>query len=49
MNNKIVLFDIGHFESEQFTKNLIHDYLSKKFPSFAIVLATTNTNPVNYF
>ena len=48
-NNKIVLFDIGHFESEQFTKNLIHDYLSKKFPSFAIVLATTNTNPVNYF
>ncbi|MBL30427.1 MAG: Nif3-like dinuclear metal center hexameric protein [Flavobacteriaceae bacterium] len=48
-NNKIVLFDIGHFESEQFTKNLIHNYLSKKFPSFAIVLATTNTNPVNYF
>lgn len=48
-NDKIVLFDIGHYESEQFTKNLIHDYLTKKFPSFAIVLATTNTNPVNYF
>ena len=48
-NDKIVLFDIGHYESEQFTKNLIHDYLTKKFPSFAIVLAITNTNPVNYF
>ena len=47
-NDKIVLFDIGHYESEQFTKKLIYDYLTKKFPSFAIVLATTNTNPVNY-
>ena len=48
-NKQIVLIDIGHYESEQFTKNLIHDYLRKKFPSFAIVLASTNTNPVNYF
>tara|TARA_B100001057_G_scaffold2458_2_gene2253 strand:+ start:3679 stop:4461 length:783 start_codon:yes stop_codon:yes gene_type:complete len=48
-NDKIVLFDIGHYESEQFTKNLIHDYLTKKFPSLAIVLSTTNTNPVYYF
>ena len=48
-NEQIVLIDIGHYESEQFTKNLIHDYLRKKFPSFAIILATTNTNPVNYF
>ncbi len=48
-NGKIVLFDIGHYESEQFTKKLIYDYLTKKFPSFTIVLATTNTNPVNYF
>ena len=48
-NKKIVLIDIGHYESEQFTKNLIHDYLRKKFPSFAIILASTNTNPVNYF
>ena len=48
-NKQIVLIDIGHFESEQFTKNLIHDYLKKKFPNFAIILAYTNTNPVNYF
>jgi putative NIF3 family GTP cyclohydrolase 1 type 2 len=48
-NKQIVLIDIGHYESEQFTKNLIHDYLRKKFPNFAIILATTNTNPVNYF
>ncbi len=48
-NDEIVLIDIGHYESEQFTKNLIHDYLRKKFPNFAIVLANTNTNPVKYF
>ena len=48
-NKQIVLIDIGHYESEQFTKNLIHDYLMKKFPNFAIILASTNTNPVNYF
>mgnify|MGYP001158762695 FL=1 len=48
-NKQIVLIDIGHYESEQFTKNLIHDYLRKKIPNFAIILASTNTNPVNYF
>ena len=48
-NKQILLIDIGHYESEQFTKNLIHDYLRKKFPNFAIILANTNTNPVNYF
>ena len=48
-NEQIVLIDIGHYESEQFTKNLIHDYLRKKFPNFAIILASTNTNPVHYF
>lgn len=45
----LLLIDIGHYESEQFTKNLILDYLSKKMPNFAFILAATNTNPVNYF
>ncbi|WP_117884374.1 Nif3-like dinuclear metal center hexameric protein [Aureibaculum luteum] len=46
--NQIVLADIGHYESEQFTKNLLVDYLTKKFRNFAVVLSGTNTNPINY-
>ena len=46
---KLLLVDVGHYESEQFTKNLIFDYLTKKMPNFAIVLSRTKTNPVNYF
>ncbi len=45
---KIVLADIGHFESEQFTKNLIVNYLSKKITNFAIILSKINTNPIKY-
>ncbi|GGG41594.1 Nif3-like dinuclear metal center hexameric protein [Bizionia arctica] len=47
--NQIVLADIGHYESEQFTKNLLVAYLMKKITNFAIVLSKTNTNPVKYF
>lgn len=43
---KIVIADIGHYESEQFTKELIYDILTKKFSNFAVVLSETNTNPV---
>jgi len=46
--NQIILADIGHYESEQFTKNFLADYLSKKFTNFAVVLSATNTNPVKY-
>lgn len=53
--NKIVLADIGHFESERFTKNYIVDYLTKKIANFAdslsldkIILSEINTNPVKY-
>jgi len=46
--NQIVLTDIGHYESEQFTKNLLVAYLTKKIPNFAIILSNTNTNPVKY-
>ena len=46
--NQIILADIGHYESEQFTKNLLVDYLTKKFTNFAIVLSENNTNPINY-
>jgi dinuclear metal center YbgI/SA1388 family protein len=45
---KIVLADIGHFESERFTKNYIVDFLKKKIANFAIILSELNTNPVKY-
>src|SRR5690606_20057940 len=47
--NNILLVDIGHYESEQFTKNLLVSYLSKKITNFAVVLSKTITNPVKYF
>ncbi|MDT0608425.1 Nif3-like dinuclear metal center hexameric protein [Croceitalea rosinachiae] len=47
--NKIVIADIGHFETEQFTKNLLVDFLTKKIPNFAITLSESNTNPIKYF
>jgi len=47
--NDIVLMDIGHYESEQFTKELLHSFLTKKITNFAIVLSQINTNPISYF
>ncbi|WP_417365424.1 Nif3-like dinuclear metal center hexameric protein [Flavobacterium beibuense] len=46
--NRLLLADIGHFESERYTKNYIVDYLTKKIPNFAIILSQENTNPVKY-
>ncbi len=47
--NKIVIADIGHFESEQYTKELFYELLTEKFPTFAIHLSEVGTNPVFYF
>jgi dinuclear metal center YbgI/SA1388 family protein len=47
--NSILLADIGHYESEQFTKELLHAFLIKKITNFAVVLTKTNTNPISYF
>lgn len=47
--NKIVIIDIGHYESEQFTPEIFYEILSKNFPNFAIHLSGVNTNPVNYY
>jgi len=46
--NQLLLADIGHFESERFTKNYIVDFLKKKIPNFAIIFSEENTNPVKY-
>lgn len=46
---KILVADIGHFETEQFTPEIFYEIISNKFPNFATYLTVTNTNPVNYF
>ena len=47
--NQLLLADIGHFESERYTKNYIVDFLTKKMLNFApIILSEENTNPVKY-
>lgn len=47
--NRIVIADIGHYESEQFTVRLFEQLIKKKMPNFAPLLSGVNTNPVNYF
>ncbi len=47
--NRMVIADIGHFESEQFTIELLYDILHSKFPTFAVLKSEVKTNPVNYF
>jgi dinuclear metal center YbgI/SA1388 family protein len=46
---KIIITDIGHYESERIAKDLIYDILIKKFPTFAFLISKINTNPVNYY
>lgn len=48
-NSRLVIADIGHYESEQFTTDLLFDLLSQKFPTFAIQKTGVKTNPVHYF
>jgi dinuclear metal center YbgI/SA1388 family protein len=47
--NKILLVDTGHFESEKFSGEILKDLIIKKFPKFAVRFSETNTNPINYF
>jgi len=46
--NQMILVDAGHYETEQFTKELIFDYLKEKFPTFALQISEENTNPVSF-
>jgi dinuclear metal center YbgI/SA1388 family protein len=47
-DGRILLADIGHFESEQYTAGLLHDLLVEKIPNFAVLKSKVNTNPVHY-
>ncbi|WP_423147609.1 Nif3-like dinuclear metal center hexameric protein [Rubrolithibacter danxiaensis] len=48
-DGKIIIADVGHFESEQFTQELLLEIIRKKIPNFALHLTEQNTNPINYF
>lgn len=48
-NGRMVIADIGHFESEQYTTDLLVDILREKFTTFAVLKSSVSTNPVNYF
>ena len=47
-DGKILIADVGHFESEQFTLEIIYELLMKKFPKFAVHFSEVNTNPIKY-
>jgi dinuclear metal center YbgI/SA1388 family protein len=44
----LILIDAGHFETEQFTKELFYELISKNFPTFAVQISKAEKNPVNY-
>jgi dinuclear metal center YbgI/SA1388 family protein len=46
--NGILLVDIGHYESEKFSTEILYELIIKKFPTFAVRFSETNTNPINY-
>ncbi|MFT4023181.1 MAG: Nif3-like dinuclear metal center hexameric protein [Flavihumibacter sp.] len=48
-NDRLLLADAGHFETEQFTIDLLYDILAGKFPTFAVFKTGLKTNPVNYY
>jgi hypothetical protein len=46
--NRILLIDAGHFETEKFSTEILYDLIIKKIPKFAVRFSETNTNPINY-
>lgn len=46
--NRILVADLGHFETEQFTKHIFYEIITKKMPTFAVRISETKTNPINY-
>jgi putative NIF3 family GTP cyclohydrolase 1 type 2 len=46
--NRMLLADVGHYESERWVKGWLHDVLIEKFPTFAFLISETDTNPVQY-
>jgi dinuclear metal center YbgI/SA1388 family protein len=49
VKNKMLMVDAGHYESEQFTKEILYEIVSKKITNFALLISDQSTNPVRYF
>ncbi len=47
-DGRIIIADIGHYESEQYTIELFHELITQKFSTFGVYLTSQNTNPINY-
>jgi putative NIF3 family GTP cyclohydrolase 1 type 2 len=47
-DNKIIIADVGHYESEQYTKELLSEMLNEEFDQFNINISEVNTNPIRY-
>ncbi|HRZ76771.1 MAG TPA: Nif3-like dinuclear metal center hexameric protein, partial [Bacteroidales bacterium] len=47
-HGNLLLVDAGHFETEQFAREVLKDILCQNFPNFAVLISNVNTNPVNY-
>ena len=47
--SRLMICDIGHYESEKFTIDLLYDILTKKFSNFAVLKTEGDTNPIKYF
>ena len=46
--DQMIIADIGHYESEQFTSELLYQIIKENFPTFAVQISDNNTNPINY-
>lgn len=47
--NNTLIADIGHYESEVYTKDLFYEFLTQKFSNIAVLLSNVNTNPISYY
>ncbi len=47
-NDQLIILDVGHFESEQYTIDLLHEIISRNFSNFAVHYSETRTNPIHY-
>ncbi len=49
VEERMLMADVGHYESEQFTKEILYEIVTKKFTNFALLISGQSTNPVRYF
>lgn len=47
-NDRMIIADIGHYESEKYSLEILYELITKKFPKFAVRFSKNNTNPINY-